>query len=192
MTLRIVAIEDGQLVDVDLGAAEDDYLARVVPEASGSWLVAVLPRAQRSLRWLRVQPDGRHHRAVAGAVGAVAERRPAHPRAGRRHHPAQHRADRLPAPELRAPDGQLLRQLTDGEWVVTEVVHVDEARREVLFVGTADGPTQRHLYTVSLDAEAPDRAPQRLTVEPGWHAAVASRDGSQWADTWSSLDRAHR
>ena len=45
-------------MDVDLGAAEDDYLARVVPEASGSWLVAVLPRAQRSLRWLRVQPDG--------------------------------------------------------------------------------------------------------------------------------------
>jgi dipeptidyl-peptidase-4 len=29
-----------------------------------------------------------------------------------------------------------------------------------------------------------------MTLEPGWHAAVASRDGSQWADTWSSLDRA--
>ena len=33
---------------------------------------------------------------------------------------------------------------------MTEVVHVDEARREVLFIGTADGPTERHLYAVSL------------------------------------------
>ena len=190
VTLRIVAIEDGRVVDVDLGAAEDDYLARVVPEASGSWLVAVLPRAQRSLRWLRVRADGsttelwqersepwlnvdQHTRALDdGSILRSTER------TGFRHL------------ELRAPDGELLRQLTDGEWVVTEVVHVDEARREVLFTGTADGPTERHLYAVALDGEAPDRSPRRLTDEPGWHAAVASRDGSHWADAWSSLEQA--
>ena len=60
----------------------------------------------------------------------------------------------------------------------------------MLFIGTADGPTERHLYAVSLDADAPERAPQRLTVEPGWHAAAVSRDGSRWADTWSDLDHA--
>jgi dipeptidyl-peptidase-4 len=74
--------------------------------------------------------------------------------------------------------------------VVTEVVHVDEERREVLFMGTADGPTQRHLYAVSLDAQAPETSPHRLTAEMGWHAVVASPDGSRWADTWSSLERA--
>ena len=190
VTLRIVSIAGGEIVDVDLGAAEDDYLARVVPEASGSWLAAVLPRAQRSLRWLRVQPSGvatelwlersepwlnvdQHTRALDdGTILRSTER------TGYRHL------------ELRAPDGEQLRQLTSGEWVVTEVVHVDELRREVLFVGTADGPTQRHLYAAALDAEAPDRSPRRLTDEPGWHAAVASRDGSRWADTWSSLEQA--
>jgi dipeptidyl-peptidase-4 len=188
--LRIAAIDGSGIADVDLGAAEDDYLARVVPEAGGSWLVAVLPRAQRSLRWLRVQPDGQvaelwteesepwlnvdqHTRALDdGSILRTTER------TGFRHL------------ERRAPDGELLGQLTEGNWVVTDVVRVDEARRELLFIGTADGPTERHLYAVPLDAAAPQRAPERLTVEPGWHAAVASRDGSRWADTWSDLEHA--
>jgi dipeptidyl-peptidase-4 len=190
VTLRIATIDGGGVLEVNLGAAEDDYLARVVPEASGSWLVAVLPRDQRSLRWLRVQPDGRatelwteqsepwlnvdqHTRALAdGSILRSTER------TGFRHL------------ELRAPNGELHGQLTEGDWVVTEVVHVDEARREVLFIGTADGPTERHLYAVSRDAAAPERNPKRLTAEPGWHAAVASRDGSHWADTWSDLEHA--
>ena len=108
VTLRIATIDGGGVVEVDLGAAEDDYLARVVPEASGSWLVAVLPRDQRSLRWLRVQPDGRatelwteqsepwlnvdqHTRALAdGSILRSTER------TGFRHL------------ELRAPNGELL------------------------------------------------------------------------------------
>ncbi len=188
--LRIATIAGSGVVDVDLGAAEDDYLARVVPEAGGSWLVAVLPRAQRSLRWLRVQPDGhatelwteesdpwlnldQQTRALGdGSILRSTER------TGFRHL------------ELRAPNGELVRQLTEGAWVITEVVHVDEARREVLFIATADGPTERHLYAVSLDEAEPQRAPRRRSAEPGWHAAVVSRDGSRWADTWSNLERA--
>jgi dipeptidyl-peptidase 4 len=190
VSLRIATIDGGGVVDVDLGASEDDYLARVVPEGGGNWLVAVLPRAQRSLRWLRVQPDGhaaelwteesepwlnldQHTRALDdGSILRSTER------TGYRHL------------ELRAPDGELVRQLTEGDWVVADVSHVDQARREVLFIGTADGPMDRHLYTVSLDVAAPEQAPQRLTAEPGWHAAAVSRDGSRWADTWSDLEHA--
>ena len=190
VTLRIVAIDGGVPVNVDLGAGEDDYLARVVAEAAGSWLVAVLPRAQRTLRWLRVQPDGRatelwseqsepwlnvdsHTRALDdGTILRSTER------TGYRHL------------EMRAPAGDLLRQLTSGEWVVTDVVHVDEERDEVLFIGTADGPTQRHLYAVSLDEPEPEHMPRRLTAAGGWHMAVASRGGSRWVDTWSSLEHA--
>ncbi|HEX5579672.1 MAG TPA: DPP IV N-terminal domain-containing protein, partial [Candidatus Limnocylindria bacterium] len=190
VTLRILPIDGGPPMEVDLGAAEDDYLARVVPEIAGGWLVAVLPRAQRSLRWLRVETNGSarelwversepwlnvdaHTRALdSGTILRSSER------TGFRHL------------ELRAADGALLRQLTAGEWMVTDVVHVDEERGEVLFVGTADGPTQRHLYAASLDGSEPQRAPQRLTAADGWHAAVASHDGSRWVDTWSSLGHA--
>jgi dipeptidyl-peptidase-4 len=82
--------------------------------------------------------------------------------------------------------------LTNGDWTVTSVVHVDEAAAEVWFTGTADGVTERHLYRVPMTSAAPVDRPERMTHEPGWHEAVMSPDGSQWVDTWSSLDTAPR
>jgi dipeptidyl-peptidase-4 len=80
--------------------------------------------------------------------------------------------------------------LTAGDWMVTQVVHVDERRGEVLFVGTADGALERHLYAVPLAASQPVARPTRLTNEPGWHDVVVSPDGGTWVHTWSTLDRA--
>jgi dipeptidyl-peptidase-4 len=190
VTLRVVPVDGGATVEVDLGMAADDYLARVVPEASGGWLVAVLPRAQRSLRWLRVTTDGQatdlwseatdlwvnvdtHTRALSdGRILRSTER------SGFRHL------------ELRGADGAIERQLTAGDWMVTEVAYVDEARGEVLFLATADGATERHLYSVPLDAAEPVRRPERLTTERGWHLATVSADGTWWIDTWSTLEHA--
>jgi dipeptidyl-peptidase-4 len=170
--------------DVELGMAPDDYLARVVAHPHGGWLVGVMPRDQRSLRWLavtaygdatelwrerskpwlnldddtRVLSDGRILRSTE--------------RTGFRHL------------ELRAPDGGFDGQLTSGEWVVTGGVHVDERRGEVLFIGTREGVLDRHVYAVPLSGGAPIR----LSEEPGWHVATANADGSAWADSWSSLE----
>jgi dipeptidyl-peptidase-4 len=189
VTLRVVAIGGGQPTEVELGAAEDDYLARVVAESSGGWLVAVLPRDQRSLRWVRVSAAGDAHelwtetaqpwinlddntRALSdGSILRTTER------SGFRHL------------ELRDADSTQRGALTGGAWMVTDVVHVDERRREVLFIGTADGAVQRHLYAAPLDATHPVLEPRRLTEEPGWHEVVLSRDGERWADTWSTLER---
>src|SRR5439155_430235 len=62
----------------------------------------------------------------------------------------------------------------------------DEARGEVLFIGTADSVLERHLYVVPLDARRPIVRPRRLTAEPGWHAVTVSDDGDRWVDSWSS------
>ena len=55
--LRVASMAGSAVRDVDLGMRPDDYLARVVPHPEGGWLVAVLPREQRSLRWHRVGAD---------------------------------------------------------------------------------------------------------------------------------------
>ena len=188
--LRVVPAGGGSSVDVDLGMADDDYLARVIAEPAGGWLVAVLPRPQRMLRWLRVAPDGSAHELWVEASepwlnvddhtrvlsdGTILR---STERSGYRHL------------ELRRPDGAFERQLTAGAWMVTEVVHVDEARGEVLFVATADGATERHLYAVPLDAAEPANRPRRLTDEAGWHEVAMSADGNLWTDTCSTLDHA--
>ncbi|EQB09900.1 S9 family peptidase [Novosphingobium lindaniclasticum] len=75
------------------------------------------------------------------------------------------------------------RQLTSGDWAVTKLVAVDEARGRVLFTGTRDDVLSPQLYAIDL---AHPGAPQRLT-ETGWfNAAVANKDGRTLVVTRSS------
>ncbi len=85
---------------------------------------------------------------------------------------------------LHSADGSLVRQLTGGPWMVTDVTGVDERARSVTFVATKESPLERHLYRVPLDGGEPER----LTAEPGWHAGVLSPDGRWLVDLWSSLE----
>jgi dipeptidyl-peptidase-4 len=157
---------------------------------AGGWLAGVLSRDQRSLAWHRVASDASaerlwveeldpwinvddHTRVLPdGRILRSSER------SGFRHL------------ELRTPTGDLERVLTVGEWVVTQVVAISAARREVLFAATRDGVLERHLYAASLDAPEPVDDPIRLTTEPGWHSIVAQDDGERWIDTWSDLEHA--
>ena len=191
----LVADLEGRWVEVDLGAAQDDYLARVVAEPSGTWLVAVLPRPQTTLRWLRVDATGaaRELWTERGdpwinldddtrvlADGRILRTTEA---SGFRHL------------EVRAADGTAERILTRGDWMVTDVAGVTGtvggpgADAEVLFHGTRDGVLERHLYAVPLDAPEPVSDPRRLTREIGWHEASVAPDGT-WVDRWSSLTTA--
>ncbi len=188
--LRIASMKGAPTREVALAMRPDDYLARVIAHPEGGWLVAVLPREQRSLHWHRVGADA-SLRALwveeadpwvnlddltrvlpDGRILTSSER------SGFRHL------------ELRGPNGELDRVLTRGEWMVTEVNAVPTARGEVLFTATRDGVTERHLHAVPLDAPRPVSDPLRLSAEPGWHTIVAAADGERWIDTWSDLEHA--
>jgi len=192
VSLRIADLAASDQRDVDLGMAPDDYLARVIANPAGGWLVAALPRDQRTLRWHHVSADGLAALLwtevgdpwinLDDATRILADGRilRSTERSGFRHL------------ELRSPGGDLERVLTAGEWVVTGVVAIAPSRGEVLFTATRDGVLERHLYAVPLAAEQPVADPERLTEEPGWHAVVGSRDGERWIDTWSDLEHAPR
>jgi dipeptidyl-peptidase 4 len=192
VTLRVSSVHGEGGREVDLGMQPDDYLARVVRDPADGWLVAVLPRYQRSLHWHRVSADGSARPAWVEASdswvnldddtrflpdGLILR---STERSGFRHL------------ELRTPDGELERVLTTGDWMVTDVVGLAPSRREVLFRATCHGAMERHLYAVPYDAPEPIEEPERLTSEPGWHEIVASDDGERWIDTWSDLEHAPR
>ncbi len=89
---------------------------------------------------------------------------------------------------LYGPDGELVRQLTSGDYPVLDVVSVDPDREWVYF--TAHGETPRvydtHLYRVSLNG---GRA-QQLTEGTGQHAVKLSPSMQYFVDTHSTPDRA--
>src|SRR5216683_840317 len=79
-------------------------------------------------------------------------------------------------------EGKELAQLTRGEWEVSAVDAVDEAKGLVYFTGTAKSPLERHLYRVALDGTAFTR----LTKDAGTHAAVFAPNDAAFYDTYSN------
>ena len=79
-------------------------------------------------------------------------------------------------------NGKLLRQLTHGNWIVTDVLGFVNKGREIVYAGTADSPLERHLYAVSVSGGEP----RKLTQGTGTHAATLSPSGQYFLDNFSS------
>ena len=77
------------------------------------------------------------------------------------------------------------KQLTNGDWVVTKLVGVDQQAGRVFFLGTKDDVLEQHLYAVDL---ANPGGVTRLT-EPGFtHSASMDRSGQTLLVTRSNDD----
>ncbi|PKP05389.1 MAG: S9 family peptidase [Bacteroidetes bacterium HGW-Bacteroidetes-6] len=83
-------------------------------------------------------------------------------------------------------NGKLIRQLTKGPWVVTEMGGFDKKGEKVWFMATKESPLENHAYTVSLK----DGAITKLTTEPGTHNVAVCKDFSMLIDSYSSIDMA--
>ncbi len=87
-----------------------------------------------------------------------------------------------------ARTGSLLHPVTQGEWVVRRVEHVDETNRvallQVMGVRPEEDPYHGHLARVNLDGSGFTL----LTAGDGSHAVQWSPDRRYFLDTWSRVD----
>jgi dipeptidyl aminopeptidase/acylaminoacyl peptidase len=104
-----------------------------------------------------------------------------------------------------ARTGRLTNPITSGDWVVTDLLRVDEATRMVYFVGVGREPGRnpyyRHLYRVSLDGGeptllTPEDADHGFAAPPALSPAGLGGPGSRispsgkfFADTYSTLEK---
>ena len=81
--------------------------------------------------------------------------------------------------------GALKQQVTEGEWNVLQLLHIDEARRTLLFMGSGKEPGDpyfQYLYRVNMDGSGlklltPDSANHRINLSP---------DGNYFVDNYST------
>ncbi len=78
--------------------------------------------------------------------------------------------------------GQLLRQLTKGPWIVTDVLGFTNNGREIVYVGTADGPLERHIYAVPVNGGEG----RKLSQGTGTHTALFDAGSNYFIDNFSS------
>ena len=84
--------------------------------------------------------------------------------------------------------GEVLAQITHGEWEVSSVAGVDEGNSRVYYVSTEASPLERQLYSIQFDGTSK----QRLTSAPGTHGISMSPDAAWYMDTYSSLTQPPR
>ena len=78
----------------------------------------------------------------------------------------------------------LVRQLTQGDWVVTSLDAVDETNQQVYFSGRKDSVIENHVYRVPLGGGEIVRVSQR----DGFHAVKFSDNALIYVDNFSTIN----
>ncbi|HUT19870.1 MAG TPA: S9 family peptidase, partial [Anaerolineae bacterium] len=80
-------------------------------------------------------------------------------------------------------DGQLVCQLTRGQWPVSKLSGMDEKQHVAYFEGWRESPLEQHLYQVPLGGGGP----VQVTTGAGWHDVVLASDCAHYIDTHSTV-----
>lgn len=85
--------------------------------------------------------------------------------------------------------GGIKKQITKGEWVVKNVLHVDPAKREITFIGCGmhadEDPYLEKIYKVNID----NGKLVALTPENANHRGVFTTDRKFFIDVYSRVDK---
>ena len=79
-------------------------------------------------------------------------------------------------------EGKQLAQITKGDWEVTGLDAVDEAKGIAYFTAAEKSPLERHLYEAGLNG----RGFVRITQDDGTHGINMATDASAFLDTYSN------
>jgi dipeptidyl aminopeptidase/acylaminoacyl peptidase len=86
--------------------------------------------------------------------------------------------------------GKLKNQITKGNWLVRDVVFVDETKRQIWFAAGGSIPSQdpyfQQYYRINFDGTGLTR----LTDADGDHTLAFSKDHKYYTDTWQRVDLA--
>jgi dipeptidyl-peptidase-4 len=80
--------------------------------------------------------------------------------------------------------GKLIKQLTKGDWEVTDILGFDEKGKTIYFVSTNPTPMDRHIYSVDIKSGKMERH----TSTSGVHSGMLSKSGQYIIDRYSAHD----
>ena len=78
-------------------------------------------------------------------------------------------------------NGELIKQLTAGDWEVVSVIGIDEKNDWVYFYGKKETPLDQHIYRVKLNGSNLEK----ISAKSGWHDANFSPDFNYFIDSFS-------
>ena len=84
---------------------------------------------------------------------------------------------------LHSKNGKLINQITDGEWEVKRIVHIDESKNKIYFTSNKESVFETRFYSINFDGSGL----KLLTNEEGSHSIKVLPKGDSFIDSFSSL-----
>ena len=81
--------------------------------------------------------------------------------------------------------GKLIKQLTQGQWMIDDIKGIDENKGLVYFTATKESPTEKQLYVLSLSTNKITKITKKL----GWHSISMDKTAQFYIDDWSTRDQ---
>lgn len=79
-------------------------------------------------------------------------------------------------------EGNVINQVTTGNWDVTDLYGIDEANGKVFFQAAAESPLNREVYSIDLDG----KNLKKLTPDAGWNSAEFTDSYDYFVHNYSS------
>ncbi|MCK5856084.1 MAG: DPP IV N-terminal domain-containing protein [Bacteroidales bacterium] len=79
-------------------------------------------------------------------------------------------------------EGKLIKQLTKGDWIITDYLGFDAKNTKLYFMATKDSPIERHLYSVKVK----DGGISKLTDTHGTHSVTLNDSKQYFTDILSN------
>lgn len=80
-------------------------------------------------------------------------------------------------------DGNLIKQVTKGNWVVTQFNGFDDKGKNIFITSTKESPIERHYYKVNLKSGEITK----LTKEIGTHTVASNYNNKYFIDSYSNV-----
>ncbi|MFV0521022.1 MAG: DPP IV N-terminal domain-containing protein [Mangrovibacterium sp.] len=189
VTIGIFNTETGKTTYLQSGTPDDHYLTNISWGPNEEYIyVAELNRDQNDmhLNQYRVNDGAKINCLIHETRDTYVE--PQHPIVFLKKHPNQFiywtRNDGYFHLYLYNTNGELIKQITKGDWEVTEFYGLDSNEKYAYIQSTKNSPIDRNIYRVNLKSGAITQ----IDGGDGFHKANFSPSFANYIDTWSAHD----
>lgn len=188
VTLGIYDLKTGKTIFLKTGEPKDHYLTGVSWDPNEKYVyIGILNRDQNDLYEIK------YDIATGNAIDTLFEEtnakyvQPLHGAIFVKNHPDEFiwisRRDGWNHLYLYNTNGKLIKQLTKGDWEVTELNGFDAKGENVFFTATKDSPLDRDFFVVNIKSGKITR----ITSESGVHRVTQDDNGNYFLDSYNSL-----
>ncbi|TNE79609.1 MAG: S9 family peptidase [Bacteroidetes bacterium] len=185
VTLHVYDVKSGKTIQIQTGEPKEQYLTNIAWSPDGEEIfIAIVNRDQNEMKLVSFDAKTGKQKAVLFTETHPKYVEPENPMhwLSNKEFIWESERDGFNHLYLYKRDGKLVKQLTSGDWMVTEYMGTDNKGKKLYFMSTKQSPLNQNLYSV----EVSNGKLAEITKINGVHSCKGASDKSMWLDQYSN------